>query len=130
MILSTLALGALISTAGAARYILGGVLAMASIGIWLNAPRFVAHWSTSGELFLAQPDNDVIRIALGRRRWPRAAPLFRDVACGLRGGSLLSGPAFGHPVNDADCPGTGCMFPARSRACTKRGARLRGCRFR
>jgi len=64
LILSALALGALISTTGAARYILGGVLAMASIGIWLNAPRFVAHWSTSGELFLAQPDNDVIRIAL------------------------------------------------------------------
>lgn len=64
MVLSALALGALISTTGAARYILGGVLAMASIGVWLNAQRFVAHWSTSGELFLAQPDNDVIRIAL------------------------------------------------------------------
>jgi competence protein ComEC len=43
VVLSALALGALISTTGAARYILGNVLAMASIGIWLNAPWFVAH---------------------------------------------------------------------------------------
>jgi len=64
MVLSALALAALISATGAARYVLSGILATASIGLWMLAPQFVAHWSTSGDLFLAQPNDDVIRIEL------------------------------------------------------------------
>jgi len=62
MLLATFALAAVISANGAARFVLGGAFAAASLLVWSQAPRFVAHWSPSGELFFAEGDRQVNRI--------------------------------------------------------------------
>lgn len=64
MLLAAFALGALISTNGAARFVLGGAFAMAALVVWSQAPQFVAHWSPSGELFYARGEGKISRIEL------------------------------------------------------------------
>jgi competence protein ComEC len=64
MILATFALAAVISTTGAARFVFGGAFAAASLVVWSQAPRFVAHWSSSGELFYAEGDRQISRIEI------------------------------------------------------------------
>ncbi len=63
MILATLAIMGFIAATGWLRLISCFTFAAASLGVWNLAPRFVAHWSASGDLFIAQ-DGRVERIPL------------------------------------------------------------------
>ena len=64
LVLSTCALGAFISLKGTLRVFAGAAMASAAVGTWLPAPQFVAHWSPSGDLFVAARDERVERISL------------------------------------------------------------------
>lgn len=64
LVLSTFALGAFISLKGTLRVFAGAAMASAALGTWLLAPCFVAHWSPSGDLFVAARDGRVERISL------------------------------------------------------------------
>lgn len=64
MILATFALGAGAATTGAARYILGGAFGLGAFIAWWSAPVFLAHWSPSGDLFVANRNDGITRLAL------------------------------------------------------------------
>lgn len=63
MLLATFAIMGFIAATGWLRLISCLTFAAASLAVWNMAPRFVAHWSASGDLFIAQ-DGRVERIAL------------------------------------------------------------------
>ncbi len=64
MILATFALGGAAATTGAARYVLGGAFGLCALIAWWTAPTFLAHWSPSGNLFLANRKDGITRFAL------------------------------------------------------------------
>lgn len=63
MLLATFAIMGFMATSGPMRIISCAVLTVASLMLWSVAPRFVAHWSVSGDLFIAR-EGGVIRLPL------------------------------------------------------------------
>lgn len=64
LVLLSLALAAMMALAGWARLIGGALLLAPAIWLWSQAPRVVMHWSVSGDVYIANPDGMVERLAL------------------------------------------------------------------
>jgi competence protein ComEC len=62
--MAALALASFVALTGRTRVVATLVLATASLVVWAGAPRFVAHWSPSGDLFISKPGGGVARIAV------------------------------------------------------------------
>ena len=94
LMLAPAALGAFIALSGRLRLLMGSGLVVAALGAWTMSPRMVAHWSPSGDLFLASPSGAIVRVHL------------------LNGGGLA--PLRFSEVDDAICADTDCEFETAS----------------
>lgn len=61
LVLSSFGIAAAIATTGFARALTGGCFLVAALLVWNDSPRFLAHWSSSGEIFYATGGNDIER---------------------------------------------------------------------
>lgn len=61
LVLASLGIAAAIATNGLARLTLAGTLLVIGLVIWEMSPRFLAHWSPSGEIFYATEGGDIER---------------------------------------------------------------------
>jgi competence protein ComEC len=66
LLLATAALAAFIALRGTLRFTVTVALAAACLVVWGLTPRFVAHWSSSGDLFVAKPAGGIERLALAK----------------------------------------------------------------
>lgn len=61
LVLSSIGIAFAIATSGLARALTGGIFIAAALFVWSGSPRFLAHWSPSGEVFYATRNNDIER---------------------------------------------------------------------
>lgn len=64
LVLASLALACFIAMRGWLRLLSSSALVLASLAVWAAAPRFVAHWSPSGDLFVWERASGIARYEL------------------------------------------------------------------
>lgn len=105
LVLASLGIAAAISTSGAARIAVSAAFFSAALFVWQQSPRFLLHWSPSGEVFIATPGGDIDRIkvikgtGLAPLRFSEVAPSppCKDEVCDFQSADgvlrIVSGPA-------------------------------------
>ena len=92
LLLSALAIGCAMAAKGRARLLLASMLIVPAGGLWLQAHIVIAHWSPSGDIFLRNEHNELVRyhwsMATGYRRCDTPIPRPENCAALQRARSL------------------------------------------